>query len=732
MRKPALFISLFVLSLTLSAQTDDHITLEDIFIKETFRTESAPSLQTMKDGMHYTSLENGIKIVKTSYETGEVADVIFDITKIEDAPIAFFTDYRFSDDETKILLISNVKKIYRYSFSASYYVWNLITGELSPLSEKGDQQLAAFSPDGNYVAFVRQNNLFIKNLKFGSESQITWDGKKNNVINGAPDWVYEEEFGFNKAFWWSPDSKFIAYIRFDESEVPDYTLKMYAGENPALEENMPYPALETYKYPKAGEKNSTVSVKTYELYSKVTIDVNTGEDNDIYVPRLKWTPDSENLVVMRMNRRQNQVDVLYANPFTGDSRPILTEKNDRYIDESFFDSFVYLEDGRIVLTSERDGWSHLYLYDGMGFLQTQLTRGQFDVTDFYGYDPEEELFYYQAVGETPLLRKVSYTSIDKKEQGQLSTLNGNNHAEFSKNFKYYINHYSNSATPPLITVYKTKKNQRLRVLQDNTLLKNKLENFKIPKKEFFKFTTSDGVILYGYMIKPVEFNESGRYPVLISQYSGPASQKVKDSFGGPGWEHFLADRGFLVVSVDPRGTAARGEDFRKITYMQLGKFESADMVETAKYLGTLPYVDKNNIGIFGWSYGGFTTCLSMEKGGSLFKAGIAVAPVTDWRFYDTIYTERYMQKPNENPEGYRKNSPLYHAGDIKGRIMIIHGSADDNVHPQNTYEFAERLVQKGIQFDMAVYTNRNHGINGGNTTMHLYTRMTNFLEEQLQ
>jgi len=732
MKKLAVLLSFTVLGITLYAQSEYRITLEDIFIKGTFKAESAARLRSMKDGLHYTTMENGTKILKYSYETGEQVAVLFDITETEDAAVSSFSDYKLSDDETKILLTTDVKPIYRHSFTANYYIWNSVTEEFGPLSEKGAQRSATFSPDGNYVAFVRNNNIFIKNLKFGSESQITWDGKKNKVINGVPDWVYEEEFGFNKAFWWSPDSKFVAYIRFDESEVPDYTLKMYAGENPASEENKLYPSLETYKYPKAGEKNSTVSVKTYELYSKVTVDVNIGENNNIYVPRLKWTPDSEDLVVMRLNRMQNQLDILYANPYTGDSRPILTEKNDRYISEDFYDSYTYLDDGRFIIKSERDGWSHLYLYDRLGFEQGQITKGQFDVTDFYGYDPEKELFYYQAVGESPLFRKVCYTSIDKKEQGQLSTLKGNNRADFSSDFSYYVIHYSSGNSPYLITLHETKKNKLIRVLQDNTILKNKLTNYNVPLKEFFKFTTSKGTELYGYMIKPSNFTESDKYPVLISQYSGPGSQKVKESWSGISWEHYLAGQGFLVVAVDPRGTAARGENFRKITYLQLGKYESDDMVETAKYLSTLPYVDGGNIGIFGWSYGGFTTCLSMGKGGDLFKAGIAVAPVTHWRFYDTIYTERYMRKPNENPEGYDENSPFNYAGDIKGRLLIIHGSADDNVHAQNTYEFAEKLVQSGIQFDMAIYTNRDHRIRGGNTTMHLYTKMTNFLKDRLK
>lgn len=726
-----LFISVFFAA-TAFAQSTQKITLEDIFVKETFRAQTVSGLRSMNDGEHYTTLENNSKIVKYSYKTGNEVEVIFDITKVEDAEIKSFSDYQFSNDETKILLTTKTKQIYRHSFTAEYYVWNSVTEELTELSDKGAQQVATFSPDGNRIAYVRNNNIFVKNLKFGSTSQVTTDGKKNEIINGIPDWVYEEEFSFNKAFWWSPDSKFVAFIRFDETEVPEYTMPMYAGENPVNEANKLYPGEETFKYPKAGEKNSDVSVKVYEIRSKTTINVDIGEKTNIYTPRLNWTPNANDLVVMRLNRHQNNLDILLANPYTGDSRPLITEKNNRYIEVGFLDDFTFLDNGNFVVTSERNGWSHLYLYDNQGFELAQITDGEFDVTDFYGYDVAKKIYYYQAAAESPLRREVYFISQDKKKKGKVSTLEGTNKVVFSKNFKYYINYYSNSTTPNLITLHENKKGELIRVLQDNTVLKNTLKILNVPQKEFFKFTTSEGVELNGYMIKPSGFDSAKKYPVLMTQYSGPNSQSVSDSWGrGAGWNEYLAQEGFLIVCVDPRGTAARGEDFRKVTYQQLGKYESDDQVEAAKYLGTLPYVDKSNIAIFGWSYGGFMVCLSMEKGGELFKAGISVAPVTSWRFYDSVYTERYMRTPQENPDGYDDNSPLSHAGDIKGKLLIIHGSADDNVHAQNTFEFTEKMVQAGVQFDMAIYTNRNHGIRGGNTSMHLYTKMTNFLKEQL-
>ena len=724
-----------ILAFSVQAQSRE-ITLEDIFQKGTFRTQSVRGLRSMNDGIHYTTMENGTKIVKYSYQTGEEVEILFDITKIEDAGISSFLDYSFSEDETKIMLTTDKKPIYRRSFTAEYYIWNSVTEEFSQLSDKGPQQVATFSPDGTRVAYVRNNNIFVKSLKFGSTHQVTLDGKFNEVINGVPDWVYEEEFGYNKAFWWSPDSKFIGYVRFDEREVPEFTMPMYAGASPGYEENKLYTGAYTWKYPKAGETNSRVTVHSYEIKSKTSISADIGEDTDIYVPRLKWTPDASEMVVMRLNRLQNQLDILYVNPYTGDSRPVLTEKNERYVDESFLDAFTYLEDGSFVINSERDGWSHLYLYDRLGFEQAQLTKGEFDVTDFYGYDKVRNVYYYQAAAESPLRREVYQLGYDRKKNPvttKLSELEGTNSAVFSSNFRYFINYYSSAKVPDYISLHSIGKNvEEIRFLQDNTVLKNAIESMNIPQKEFFSFSTSEGIELNGWMLKPNGFDSARKYPVLMTQYSGPNSQSVSDSWGrGISWNEYLAQEGFLVVCVDPRGTAARGEDFRKVTYQQLGKYESDDQVEAARYLATLPYVDAGNIAIFGWSYGGFMTLLSMEKGGELFKAGIAVAPVTSWRFYDTVYTERYMRTPQQNPEGYDDNSPLSHAGDIKGRLLIIHGTADDNVHAQNTYEMTEKLVQAGVQFDMALYTNRNHGIRGGNTSMHLYTKMTNFLKEQL-
>lgn len=724
------YLVLLLASISITAFSQKKIELKDVIENRIFISKTVSGLHSMNDGLNYTTKENDGKIVKYSYKTGGKIEVIFDLSKVENAPFNNYLDYSFSPDETKILFMTKRQSIYRHSFSAEYYVWNMTTKEMTALSTNGAQQLATFSPDGERIAFVRNNNIFIKNLKFGTESQVTRDGKKNEIINGAPDWVYEEEFSFNKAFEWSPDSKFLAYIKFDESEVTTFNIPMYQGQKPELKDFQLYPGVYSYKYPKAGEKNSIVSVKIYDLKAKTNVTANVGSDTDIYIPRIKWTPDASDLAIMKVNRLQNQLDILLANPNTGDTRPFFTEKNKRYISEDFYDNFTFLPDNKyIVLNSERNGYSHLYLYTRQGFEVKQLTSGKFDVTEFYGYDPQTKNFYYQAAKESPSRREVYFVNLDGKKTGKLSIETGTNRADFSSSFKYFINYFTNTITPNKVTLH-DQSGKLIRTLEENKDLRKLLTEYNFSKKEFFSFKTSEGIDLNGWMLKPLDFDPSKKYPVVMTQYSGPNSQQVLDKWN-LGWNEYLAQEGFLVVCVDPRGTGARGEDFRKVTYQQLGKYESDDQIEAARYLGTLSYVNKNKIAIWGWSYGGFMAALCMEKGAEVFNTGISVAPVTNWRFYDSVYTERYMRTPKENPDGYDENSPLSHADKIKGNYLIIHGSADDNVHFQNTMEFTERMVQAGVQFDMATYTNRNHGIYGGNTSMHLYTKMTNYLKEKL-
>jgi len=718
--------------LTVSNSEAKKIQLEDVITRGTFNQKTVNSLRSMKDGMHYSILENGGKeIAKYSYKYGKKVETILNIEKIKPDTMGVVTDYEFNSDETKVLLTTDKKPIYRRSFTAQYYIYNFFTKELTALSAKGAQQLATFSPDGERVAFVRDNNLFMKSIRFGTERQITWDGQFNKIINGAPDWVYEEEFSFNKAFAWSPDSKKLAFMKFNEEGVKTFDMTVYKGEAPEIDENGLYPGEYSFKYPKAGEANSVVEVYVYDIKAKQSIQVDTGDDTDIYIPRIKWTTDGNDLAVFILNRLQNKFEMYFANPFTGDTRIIYTEKNERYIDEDLYDklSFIPMRKQFVVL-SEQNGYNHLYLYDFNGVKVVQLTEGEYDVTDYYGYDPVKKLFYYQAAAVSPLQREVYAVSLDLKKRYKISQNEGINRAEFSEGYKYYVNYFTDTKTPMYVTLHDYNMKQ-IRVLEDNSELNEKLKEYDLPAKEFFSFKTSEGVELNGSMIKPTDFSENKKYPVVLIQYSGPNSQMVLDRFN-IGWGDYLAQNGYIIASVDPRGTGGRGEEFKKCTYMQLGNLEYKDQVETARYLGTLPYVEKSNIGIWGWSYGGFISSLCMTKGDGIFKAGIAVAPVTNWRYYDTVYTERFMRRPKDNPEGYDDNSPVNFCDGLKGEFLLVHGSADDNVHLQNSAEFAEGLVQAGKQFEMMIYTNRNHNINGGNTRLHLYTMFTDFFNENLK
>ena len=590
--------------------------------------------------------------------------------------------------------------------------------------------MATFSPDGTKVAFVRQNNLFYTDLTSGSETQITSDGKFNYIINGAPDWVYEEEFEYNKAFEWSPDGQYLAWVRFDESLVPQFSMTMFQGQEPALDQNKIYPGVTTFKYPKAGEPNSVVSVHTYNLASAREKTMDIGTETDLYIPRIRFTQDPNQLVIFRLNRLQNKLELLTASVSTGKTQVLLTETNKFYLDENYFDDIKFLDDKlHFTMRSERDGYAHIYLYDMQGKMVTQVTKGNFDVTALNGCDVKNQFIYYTSAEPTPYQREVYSIKWDGTGKKKLSVNTGANTAKFSEGFRYYTITTSNIKTPSSTALYNS-KGEMVRLLDDSKVLVEKLKDYKFGYREFFNFNTSEKVNLNGWMLKPVNFDPAKKYPVFMTQYSGPDSQSALDAWD-LGWEDYLAQLGYIVVCVDGRGTGGRGEAFRKITYLQLGKYETIDQIEAAKYLGSLTYVDATRIGIWGWSFGGYISASCMVKGEGVFKTGIAVAPVTNWRFYDNIYTERFMRTPQENPEGYDQNSPLNFAENFKGNFLVCHGTADDNVHVQNTLEFTERLVQANKQFEMQLYTNRNHGIYGGNTSYHLYTRMTNFILEKL-
>lgn len=731
LRRSFFALQLIIAVLVVTAQPKKSLSLTDFVTDRTFSESKVIGFVSMNDGEHFSSLKGTNSIVKYSYKSGEEVGVILNLNDIKDSPVKSISAYVFSTNEQRILLETNKEPIYRHSYSANFYVWDQYTKTIYEVSEYGPQQVATFSPDGERIAFVRDNNIFIKTIRFGTEQQVTFDGKKNEIINGIPDWVYEEEFGYNKALEWSPDSKMLAYVKFNETAVPEFTMPLYKGLSPEKAEAQLYPGAYTFRFPKAGENNAQVSVHVFDVKTRTTITMNTGEETDIYLPRITWTPEGNDLAIFRLNRLQNELNLLYANPHTGDIRTVLIEKNKRYIDELFLEKFTYLEDGKhFVVLSERDGWSHLYLYRNNGFIVKQLTSGQFDVTDFYGFDSSRNIFFYQAAKTSPLQREVYALTLDGKKNDQVTEKAGTNKAVFSKGYNYFLNYYSNSTTPQTVSVY-DRRSKLLRVIEDNQQLKNKLGEYVLPTREFFSFSNAQQVELNGYLLKPSSFDPGKKYPVVMTQYSGPNSQEVADKWEID-WHFYLAEQGYIVACVDPRGTAARGEEFRKSTYLQLGKLESDDLVDAARYLAALPYTDENNMAIWGWSYGGFTTALCMNKGGDLFKAGIAVAPVTNWRFYDTVYTERFMRTPSQNPDGYDDNSPINNVKNIKGNLLIIHGSADDNVHLQNTMEYAEALVQADIPFDMHIYTNRNHSIFGGNTRMHLYKKMIGYFEMHLK
>ncbi len=726
MKKYLFFFICFLTVSSLFAQIKE-ITVDDLWTRWAFYPNSVYGINSMQDGENYTVFVDG-SIIKYSYQTGEEVEVVLDITKLGiEYPSS---EYVFNHDQTKILFYNNEESIYRRSFKANFYVYDFKTKILTPVSDAGKQQLATFSPKGDKVAFLKDNNLFIKDLTNNKETQITKDGEYNKIINGAPDWVYEEEFSYNQAYQWSPEGDFLAYVKFNESQVRMFNMTVYAGMRPFIQTNALYPENYTFKYPKAGEDNSIVTVHIYNLAKKKTLNVDLGTETDIYIPRIKWTKDNNKLCIVKLNRLQNNIELLYANPNTAATQLIYSEKNEYYMEETVYDKLEFLDNGKnFVIMSERDGYRHLYLYNIDGTLQKQLTSGEWDITDFYGHDNVNDLFYYQSAEEGAIYRAIYSVNSNSENKTKLSNMQGVNEAIFSATFKYYINYFSNHKTPNLVTLHDAKAKE-IRVLEENADLKALVEEYGGVNKEFFKITTTAGIELNASVIYPMNFDKTKKYPVLITQYSGPNLQEVLDQWEFE-WNNMIAQKGYLVITVDPRGTGGRGEDFRKITYMELGKYETLDLIESAKYLAKLEYVDATRIGIWGWSFGGYMALSCLTKGADYFKTAIAVAPVTNWRYYDNIYTERYMRKPQDNPKGYDDNSPINFVKNMKGKLLIVHGTSDDNVHLQNTMEFIEALVQADKQFDMQIYTNRNHSIYGGKTRKHLYTLMTNFLLENL-
>lgn len=691
-----------------------------------YRSQLPEMPRSMNDGEHYTLKVNNTAIVKYNYKTGAFVDTVMSLYQLKNCPLKSFSGYEFSPNEAKMLIYNNVKYRYRRTFTADYYVVDLKRKEIVPLSEEGNQQeVPLFSPDSRYIAFARQNNLYMKKLDFNTEIAITKDGEVGKILNGLPDWVYEEEFEVTRLFNWSPDSKLLAFVKLDETAIPEFGFQMFSTptetDRPVL-----YPGMMKFKYPKPGEANSKATVCVYDDFNKTTKFMKlTGVEGEFYVPRLLWSNNPEQLMVFALNRNQNRLDMLSANPKSTLSKLILRQEDKYYVDYSNLNYLQFTADNQFFFAvTENDGYRHIWQYRINGSPVKQITKGQWDVTDFYGYDETKKVVYYQSSETAPTQRDV-YMVDAKGKKVRLSNGKGIHSANFSQNFKYFV-HVSSSARVPHKVVLRDQAGKQLREMESNSSLVKKWDALKLPSKEFFTFQTSENIKLHGWMLKPVDFDANRQYPVLQVQYSGPDSQQALDSWS-IGWEYYLASKGYLVVCVDGRGTGARGSEFRKCTYMQMGILEARDQVETAKYLAKQSFVDKNRIGIWGWSYGGSMTLWSMSTGEKIFKAGIAVAPVTDWRLYNTAYTERFMRRPQENFEGYEKTSAIEMASKLEGRLLLIHGTADDNVHYQNSLLYAEKLVEEGKQFEMQIYTDKNHSILGKQTRRHLYTRMSEFL-----
>ncbi len=705
---------------TIYAQ-EKKIALEEIW-GGAFTTEGLDALRSMKNGKNYTVLnldrEAEISSVdQYDYETQQKTSTLISSKDLENLP--YFTTYEFSKDESKLLLATDVERLYRRSRLAVYYVYDLGAKEVTRISEAKIQE-PALSPDGKQVAYVHNNNLYIFDITSNNTVRVTSDGKKNKIINGVTDWVYEEEFAFVRAFEWNSDGTKIAFLRFDETNVPQFSMDMYGTGL--------YPSQQQFKYPKAGEDNAEVSLHMYDLKSKKTAAIPIEEA--YYIPRIKWMNDADFLSVRTLNRHQNILK-MYAVKASDQSVSLLLEEKDAaYIDIT--DDLTFLADDSFIWTSERDGRNHIYLYGSDGKLKNQVTKGEWEVTRYYGYDEKQNRIYYQSTENGSINRDVFGISTNGKNKKRLSAKEGTNRADFSANFTYFINTHSSTGTPPVYSLHKAVSGKQVTEIKNNDELLKKLGSYEMSPKEFSTISVN-GNDLNMYMIKPKDFDPTKKYPLFMYQYSGPGSQQVANRWMGTNdyWHQMLASEGYIVACVDGRGTGLKGRDFKKVTQKELGKLEVEDQIAVAKKLSELPYIDEERTGIWGWSYGGFMSTNALLKGSDTFEMAIAVAPVTSWRFYDTVYTERYMQTPQENPSGYDENSPLNYPELLKGKYLLVHGSGDDNVHLQNTMRMIEALVQANKQFEWALYPDKSHGIFGGNTRLHLYTKMTDFIHKNL-
>lgn len=732
--KRLLFIFTALFMLTAHVSAGGKITIPDITSGK-FAAKTVNGINPIEGTDTYARIsDDGKRVDCYSFKTGKLLRNLFDVSNTMGKKIDSFDGYIISPDGTRMLIQTKTKSIYRRSFTAVYYLYNIASRKLEPLSDGGPQQVPVWSKDGLQVAFVREGNIYLVKLLYdNAEVQVTKDGKFNEVINGLPDWVNEEEFGFNRALTFNADGTMICWLRYDEKDVKTYSLQMYKGMKPEKQENAVYPGFYSYKYPKAGEDNSKVTAWSYDIKSHRISKLQVPLDADGYMPRIKATDDANKVVVYTMNRHQDELCLYSVNPRSTVAQLIVKEHVEKYVKEEAMEAVTFIGNN-VLLPSDRSGFMKLYIYSMNGQLHRTI-GGDYDITAVYGYDAKTGDVYYQAAALGPSDRQV-YVAHKNGKTVRLSDKKGWNTALFSGDYQYFVNTWSDYNTPYVVTT-RDNNGRVISTLQDNADLKAKVAESGFAKREPFSFTTSEGVQLNGWILKPLNFDASKRYPVIMHQYSGPGSQQVTDSWSagsmgqGGAFDSYLAQQGFIVVSVDGRGTGGRGADFEKCTYLKIGDLESKDQVEAALYLGSLPFVDKDRIGIWGWSYGGFNTLMSMSEGRGVFRAGVAIAPPTSWRFYDSIYTERYMRTPKENPDGYDVN-PIVRAQKLHGALLLCHGTADDNVHPQNSYEYAEALVQADKDFRELYYTNRNHSIYGGNTRNHLLRQVANFFVTELK
>jgi dipeptidyl-peptidase-4 len=717
-------ITLFLLT-TFSVVAQKKISVEEIYTGA-FRAKGMDALQSMKNTNQYTVL-NTDRTTKSQqidlydFATLKKVSTLIDTKNFKELSENGIDSYVFSNDEKQILIANNSNQIFRHSFTADYFLYDMVSQKIAGFL--GQVQEPTFSPDGTKIAYAKANDLYIYDIASRNTTRVTNDGAKNAIINGITDWVYEEEFAFVRAFDWSMDSKKLAYIRFDESEVPQFSMDMYKKDL--------YPTSDTFKYPKAGEKNALVSLHIYNLNGNISQPINLGNYSDFYIARMKWTNDANLVSVQVLNRHQDNLDLIFVDATTANAKVVLNEKDKAYVDVT--DNLTFLKDNSFIWTSEKDGYNHIYLYDKNGKLKNQVTKGNWEVTSYYGFDEKTKTVFYQSVENGSILRDVYKISLDGKKKVKLSSQVGTNAATFSPDFTYFINTYSSATVPPTYTLNSSKDGKQAQEIVNNTALVDKLKKYDLPAKEFFELTTEKGHKLNAWMIKPKDFDATKKYPVFMYQYSGPGSQEVANNWLDTNdmWFMMLSQQGYIIACVDGRGTGYKGAAFKKCTQKELGKFEVEDQIDAAKVIGNYAYVDKSRIGIFGWSYGGFMSSNCLFKGADVFKMAIAVAPVTNWRFYDSIYTERYMTTPQENASGYDENSPINHVSKLKGNFLLIHGTADDNVHVQNSMQMIEALVQANKQFDWAIYPDKNHGIYGGKTRIQLFNKMTNYIKEKL-